>query len=296
MKKLVVLLLAAFFAVSTTQTKAAEQPDLSTVIFAVTKSKEDPGKVYIDPVVIINGERFLERPDPHRSDGKTDSPAAREFIERYYRPGQKYRLLFGGGASGTVTVNRREEYSCSSLMASVVVQTSVKLGGEVMALATNSDSLGKRQSSRHAPTPNERVLVVDLARQLFRTKGVAVSEIQTMKTINLTATDLNGDGKEEIIGSFLIKTGNGHRAGHALFLIAEPNLQSYSPGLIWYQRNSEDDTDYEAQQLVDQIDLDGDGTAEVIAVGNHYEHTEYVIYKKQGDQWQAIFKGGGSGC
>ena len=45
---------------------------------------------------------------------------------------------------------------------------------------------------------------------------------------------------------------------------------------------------------IDVIDLDRDGTAEVIAEGFEIENNFYVIYKRQATAWRPVYKGGGA--
>jgi hypothetical protein len=47
--------------------------------------------------------------------------------------------------------------------------------------------------------------------------------------------------------------------------------------------------------LIDQLDLDSDGMAEVIIRNEYYESTDYTIYKKVKGQWREIYSGGGGG-
>ena len=48
--------------------------------------------------------------------------------------------------------------------------------------------------------------------------------------------------------------------------------------------------------LVDVVDLDGDGTAQVIGQGFEIENILYVIYKRQAGTWRPVYKGGGGGA
>ena len=48
--------------------------------------------------------------------------------------------------------------------------------------------------------------------------------------------------------------------------------------------------------LVDVVDLDGDGTAQVIAQGLEIENILYVIYKRQAGTWRPVYKGGEGGA
>src|SRR5690242_20198704 len=134
---------------------------------------------YIEPLVGIIEGRYLEPPA-----AESDQFAA--FASRYYRAGQKYRLLFGGGDAGAATVKAGpgKDSECARAQAAVDLQTTARINGLVRGLATNSETLGRRAPARRFPTPAERAAVNELAGRIFRQKGVAAVAIQEMRTIN----------------------------------------------------------------------------------------------------------------
>jgi hypothetical protein len=272
-------------------------PSISAAIFAVSR---DPDKSEIDPIVIIDRGRFVKPPegvDQNRAGKFRDTPASARFAAKYYRTGHQYQLLFGGGKVGTVAVSKRDTYGaynpdgCVSLSARVRLQTSAKIGGWVKALATDSDSLRFPESSRRAVTPAERETALELARRAYRQKGVAAPVIEKMKVNNLTGADLYHDGKAELIGSFNIDDRDARHI-YVLFLIIEQDPSGqFKVALQHYDQVNEIEED-----LVDYLDLDGDGIAEVITQIEVAEGWEYAIYKKKDNKWQQIYKGGGGGC
>src|SRR5438034_3399092 len=147
----------------------------------------------MDAVVIVDGKQLRA---PY-SDEQKDRQ--KSFADEYFAPGTVYRLIFGGGGAGNVTVKKWSE-GCNNIHAEVTPATSVKLGGHVMALATNSESLGKRASARRAATDQERAAVINLMRGIYSQHHTPARMIDSIKITNLTATDLDGDGKYEMIG------------------------------------------------------------------------------------------------
>ena len=267
---------------STAQTNAGRgAPGASgTVIFSVSKDVE--GSFHIQPIVILTGGKYSEPANDNEANTK-------KFSDAYFRPGRQYRMIFGGGDAGSLTVQKYEMDQCFNLLAEVKVQTTAPLGGEVQALALSSDKIGSGASSRRAPTEAERAAALEVARAVYGQRGVGVALVRKMKTVNLTATDLERDGKFELIGAFQIDGGN--EVMHNLFIIFEPNAAGkYKAAWNWYQKGSED------RKLVDVVDLDGDGTAEVIGEGFEIENNFYVIYKRQAGAWRPVYKGGGGGA
>jgi hypothetical protein len=267
---------------STAQTNARRNaPSASggTVIFSV--SKDTDGTVRFEPIVIIIGGKYTAP--------GVDEAASKKFADSYLRSGRQYRVIFGGGDAGSLTVQKYEADQCFNLMAEVSAQTTAPLGGEVHALALSSDKIGSGPSSRRAPTETERAAALEVARAVYAQRGVGAALVRKMKTVNLTATDLERDGKFELVGAFQIDGGS--EIMYNLFIIFEATAAGkYKAAWNWYQKGSED------RKLVDVVDLDGDGTAEVIAEGFEIENNFYVIYKRKAGVWRPVYEGGGGGA
>ncbi len=279
-----------FASVVTAQRARADE---TTVVFAV--QRYSVGEEVVDPIVLIDARgRFS--PPPIGGDTPQEAATAERFIKDFFRTGRKYRLLFGGGAAGMVAIKNYQEPGCIGMTAAVSTETEVKLGGEVFALATNSEKLGAGSGAgsgmRRAPTDAERAAAVDLARQVFKINRVAPARLNKMETNNLTAVDLDRDGRAELIGSFIIKGKYGVEA--AVYLIAEPSGAKFISAMKWFARGEEADAQY--RRLVDVLDLDADGTMEVLTQGIYYESHDFMIYKKQGRAWRVVYTGGGGGC
>lgn len=294
------LTLALLIAASHVQTRAVGQQakQSKTVIFAVNGAGGSNGGASMEPIAILEGGN-LNAPVA----GDSDTEELKRFATDYYRPGQKYRLLFGGGEAGSVTVKKdARESECFRAGADVSLATKVQLNRNVMALATNSAELGRAQSSRRAPTAAERAAMMRLVKQAYRAKGVPASLLSTLETVNLTATDLDRDGKAELIGSFVAKKTKGGAARYVLFLIAIPKGDDYQAGVSNYEPyqnkdimsgGSLDNIGAEGiytERLVDQLDVDGDGMNEVFTVTNGFEGVGYKLYKKQNGKWTAAYE------
>jgi hypothetical protein len=115
-----------------------------------------------------------------------------------------------------------------------------------------------------------------------------------MEVVNLTATDLDRDGRFELIGSFLVVKEGASPDSYTLFLIMEPAEGGFKTAWEWFHKGLEDA--FEDRQFVDQVDFDGDGVGEVVVAGTYYESNDYVIYKRQQGRWRPVYKGGGGGC
>jgi hypothetical protein len=266
-----------------------------TVLFTVYATQLP--NAYIVPFVIIEQGQFKQ---PIAGDSDADEISS--FSNAYYSKGKKYRVLFGGGEAGSLTVSKsNKDDECAKTSANVALRTQAKLNRNAMALATNSDTLGKAKGTRRPPTPAERAALMPLVQAAYKQKGVPASLLPSLMTINLTALDLDNDGKSELIGSFVVKKEKGGAARYALFLFAEPQGNSYRTTVLQYDRFTMDDlmsgSDITAiengvylERLVDAIDLDGDGVSEVATVRDGLEGDGYSIYKKQGGSWTRAYE------
>ena len=279
------LLLTASTPAGALQGPARGAAQAGTVVFAVLKYE---ATVAIEPIVIYNRGTYSKPP----VDG--EAGVIERFVRDYFRPGRRYRVLSGGGEAGAVTVKKYEEPGCSELIAEATAETQARLGGRVKALATDSQTLGRGATSRRAPTDAERARAIDLARAAYAKNGVGAALASRMEVVNLTATDLDRDGRFELVGSFLVDKGGTPPTSFTLFLIIEPEGDSFKTAWEWFHRGYEDE--YADRHFVDQVDLDGDGVGEVIAQGSYYESHDYVIYKRQQGRWRPVYQGGGGGC
>ncbi|HYJ47781.1 MAG TPA: hypothetical protein VEV81_14285, partial [Pyrinomonadaceae bacterium] len=225
-----------------------------------------------------------------------------KFASAYYSRGSKYRLLFGGSENGSISIKKsNKDEECARTSADVTLRTQVRLNRNVMALATNDASLGSAQSMRRSPTAAERAALLPLVRAAYKQKGVPAALVANLTTVNLTALDLDKDGKAELAGSFVVKKQAGGAARYALFMIAEPEGSSYRTTVLQYERFTAKDIMSGAEitavengvyleRLVDGLDLDGDGASEVVTETDGLEGDSYHIYKKQGGSWKQVYE------
>jgi hypothetical protein len=261
---------------------------LATLVCVVSGEGEDLSEMNMDPVVIVQGGKFKPvYPDNNEA-------AQQLFAKKYFSEGQKYRLTFGGGEAGTATI-RKSGMGCNALHATVAVETAARIQGHVRALATNSESLGRKASARRAPTAAERAAVMAMVKQIYRARGTSIQLQLLLKTTNLTASDLNSDGKFELMGSFVIETKT--KARRDLFLIAEARGNGFAPALVSYQSYKLPPEGFDsAINFVDQMDLDNDGVGEVFAIQGGFDGYAYLIYKKQNGRWRNVFSATGDVC
>jgi hypothetical protein len=276
---LAVLVLSLVTSLATAQTRKP------TMVFAVSAESGDGS---MDAVVLINGKQLRVPFNDEQKDRQ------KIIAAEYFATGRTYRLIFGGGDAGSVTVKKWNE-GCNSVHAEVGLKTLARLGGQVRALATNSDSLGKSASARRAPTDAERTAVMTLVKSIYKQKGTPASLISAIKITNLTATDLDGDGKYELIGSFTSAAKN--KFERDLFLIAKSQGTGMRADLAKFQAyQPPPETFLSSIDFVDQLDLDGNGVGEVFAIQGGFDAYAYVIFKKVAGRWREVYSMMGDAC
>jgi hypothetical protein len=237
--------------------------------------------------LVVNGK--LKQPYPEYAEA-----AQRKFASQYFATGQKYRITFGGGEVGSATI-KGFDMGCNNIHATALVEANGKIPAHLSALATNSESLGRKPSSRRAPTDAERAAVNLLVTQIYRSRGTTPALLRTVVTTNLTATDLDGDGKFELIGSYTSESKT--KARKDLLLIAEPAGASFKATLVNFQAYKLPAEGFDsAVDFVDQLDLDGDGVAEVFVQQHGFDAYGYAVYKKTNGRWRQIYTTTGDAC
>lgn len=289
------LALTSLFNGSAGATRPPQENAKAAVLFTVYSPT--PQMSYMVPFVIIENGQYKQP-----IAGDSDEAEMTTFSNSYYSTGRKYRVLFGGAEAGSLTVNKSNKAEeCSRSSADITLRSSAKLNRNVMALATNSTSLGSAKGSRRSPTPAERAALMPLVRAAYTQKGVPAALLANLMTVNLTALDLDGDGKSELVGSFVVRKQKGGAARYALFLFAEPKGQTYQTTVLQYEKYTDKDLMSGAsidaiengvylERLIDGLDLDGDGMSEVITETDGFEGDSYFIYKKQGGKWEKVYE------
>jgi hypothetical protein len=252
-------------------------------VFAVL----DSGK-YIEPIGLIE-------------EGKLNDFGEKvNFDKTFYSTKNTYSLIFGGSVDGKVDVTRSlVGTECGGKTAEVnVTAERAKLSLFVAALATNISYKSKLPFYRRLPTKEERGEIENLVKGEFRKNGVSSSTANKLQYHNLTAIDVNGDDIPEMVGSYWLSPKNDER--RLLFFIAEKAAGgAYS---ITYRSVSnlkakdvmsgdmkDVDNGILHELLVDSIDIDGDGTAEIFTTLQAFEGRNFYAYKKANGRWMRIF-------
>ena len=210
MKKIIILLLFILslgWPILAQKTKVKPKTP-NKIIFAVLND----GKT-LEPLAKIENGKLLQAVS-----GGDDQAILKAFNKTYYKPKTIYNLIFGGNVAGTVVVVKNDPTAeCSQNMAeATTTSTRTKLKGFVMGLATDLKLAKPGSGVRRLPTPAERAEIEKLVMAEFAKNKVSV---KTLRSHNLTALDVDHDGKIEFVGSYWVATTATARA--KLFFIAD---------------------------------------------------------------------------
>jgi hypothetical protein len=285
----VALLLAA----STATVSLCQKPPTprETVWFALREEFGSNGKIILDRIAAVSDGKLSKVPD----DCSYEDPAYKQFFAEYFNGGHSYSVLFGGVAAGNAVVREHGEDSASY---AVDYRGPARIRGQIMGLATNAVVTQAVASSRQAPTSEDRLSALDLAKNLFAQAGVPPDLLAKIKVRNLTHTVLPPSKSPSLIGSFFIEVGGARGPTHNLFFIATFNGTGYAPELVW-TKISKDELESDTVTFVDQGDLFGDGDQEVIVHDRGWENYVYRIYRRtktDASHWEPIFETGIFGC
>jgi hypothetical protein len=272
---------------------SAPQPQ---VLFAVVNRGDE---VAIEPVAMVT-----KTPGPcancwrlHFSDAASDDDHG--FAERYYRHGRTYRVLTGGFDAGTATVEKPTMLGCISLAATVKITP--PLPATWSALAVGSLHVAPRKAYRLEPSAAEENAMSRLSRSELSKRGVPSAVLAKLEETDFLSPDLNRDGRRDLIGSFEAKDESRATPDYyRIFLIAmADDAGGYRAEYVSYFRLTaeQNENGTQAVTVVDTLDLNEDGTDEVITSTQGYESNQYQILKRGRDgKWTIVYRGGGSGC
>lgn len=285
---LILLLISAAFSQKRRTTTPAPKP--KTIVFAVL----DDGTT-LEPIGEIDKGELVDT-----SGSAGDEKAAAAFTKTYYKPKMTYNLIFGGAANGTVTIKSSDpKAECSKNLATITtVSAKAKLKGFVMGLATNDKPAKTASGTRRLPTSAERTEIESLIRAEYTKQGVSANAQKKLNYYNLTALDVDNDGKAEMVGSYWVETSAKER--NYLFFIAEQDGGKYKFGYSEYEKVTPDDImsgDFKdldelgGELLLDAMEYDGDTTAEIFTIEKAFEGNNYHVYSRRDGKWTRVYEG-----
>jgi hypothetical protein len=307
MKKIVsIKLFAAFLVVFVVVSSVYSQkrpirkvvaPQAKPIIFALVNDGKS-----LEPIAEINKGKLVQT-----TGGDSEPKALMSFVNAYYKPNTTYRLIFGGASDGTITIkSANPKAECSKNMADASTKAvKGKIKGLVMALGTNELPAKNASGTRRFPTPAERSEIESLVRAEYAKQGVGENALKNLHYHNLTALDIDNDGKAEMVGSFWVENSPNER--NLLFLIADKGSDGkYAFTYSEYKKvtpeevmsgelKALDEGTYN-ELLLDVFDVDADGAAEIFTIVEGFEGNSFNVYSRQNGKWERSFESSNYHC
>jgi hypothetical protein len=220
---------------------------------------------------------------------------AAAFIKKFLPKEQKLFVVFGGGAAGTINLTQ-SGLGCNDRIYAIGPFNPGSLGitrlrGQVQGLATNSDMIARSEIWRRAPSAAERAAATGLAKLGFANSGATGGQIAKMQTANLTAIDVDGDNRAELVGTFRLPSPDPNHPPRYVFLIAEGEGANYKTAVLSYRDFSKSEIfNIGEEALVDYVDVDRDGVAEIVTSYSNEGASGYHIYRRVNGEWKVVYE------
>jgi hypothetical protein len=240
-------------------------------------------------------------------DGGSERNVLNAFHKTYFAKGKSYPLIFGGKASGNVTVVSSDPSAeCGNFEGKVrTMTTRTVLKGNVMALATDAKLVKPASGIRRLPTTAERSEIEALVRAELMKNGIGEATTTNLRSHNLTALDVDSDANAELVGTYWVETSPKER-GLLYFIAQRAPDGKYAFGYSEFRKASESDTMSEDikdidggvyhERLLDIFDVDGDGISEVFSYVQSFEGAGFNVYKRTRTGWTKHYEGSNYHC
>lgn len=256
------------------------------------------------PVYVVTGNHYAEGYTPEGDTARFGDLIAIEIFdpkarsagdETVYKVGEHLALFVGGQRTGDVRIRKVVGLQCDSSAALVSTDPHIPLAKGTMALATNAETIRPHANNQRQADAEEQKYAKQLAMNAFRKHGVPEAFAKGIKFDQLVVTSVDESESKFVIGSLYVEA-KGVR--HEVFLIGKLDSSGATTELARYHKTTdlEDGKDSEHVRFVDQLDLDGDGTDEIVVEVTRYEDEEFGIYKLQNGFWNQVHVGGQGGC
>ena len=273
-------------------------------VFALAQKNQGPWVGPDRPVYVVTQNHYAEGFTPEGSTAKFGELIAIEIFnpkagieegDAVYNVGERFALFIKGQRQGEVKVNKVMPLQCDSSAALVSANTAIHIGKDAMALATNAGMVRPHPNSQRQADAAEKGYAVQLAMNEFRKHGLPQNLVNKIKTSGLIVIRVDESQDYFMIGSLYVKTKDER---HEVFLIGKIGSSGATMELARYHLTTdlEDGKDSEDVRFVDQLDLDGDRTDEIVVEVTGYENEEFGIYKRRNEFWEQVHVGGQGGC
>jgi hypothetical protein len=168
----------------------------------------------------------------------------------------------------------------------IIVPPTLKIEDDQFLIATNSKKVKSHKFLQSLPSQNEKAIAIKIAGEQFRKNGVDIDNKSIVNLDHLVVTSLGEGQPKTLIGTVSLKK---KLRLDKVFMVMELKSENDRTGFIKYQHteNAEGSENIAIEKFVDQLDLDGDGTDEILTVTGGFSADKFRIYKKKfGGTWK----------
>jgi hypothetical protein len=233
--------------------------------------------VRAEPIALLRDGALVDVPE--RGD-----PAHAELVARHLRRGNTLQLLRAGAVAGELTLGEPFEV-CEQVVSRVAGAPGAPPEGQ--ALATDLPAGRLRAFARREPTAAERDAAEAFVRRERARRGAPAGGPERAE---LVALDLDGDGRAELVGTWEDETPK----GRALFFLLNEVEGAWRALRVELAAATGELRD--VSHLVDAVDLDGDGVAELVLRQSGWEGWSFALLRRNEGRWQLVRLAAGAVC
>jgi hypothetical protein len=224
------------------------------------------------------------------------NPKARpEDQDATYEVGEHLALFLGGQRQGEIKIEKVLPLQCDSSAAVVSAGSPVHFTEGTRAIATNAKSIVPHARTRRQTAEEEKKYVKELAMKEFQKHGVPGEAAKLITIEQSIVTKIDQSESQLLIAYAYVKFKG---VCHEVFLLGRLDGSSAVTELARYHKTTDvqEGTDGQGYRFVDQLDMDGDGTDEIVVEVTGYESEEFRILKRVNGSWVRVHVGGQGGC
>ncbi len=213
----------------------------------------------------------------------------------HMKVGERLPLFVKGQRQGNVRIEKVMQFQCDSSAALVSAEPALHLPKNSIALATSAEGVRPHANRQRQANAKYRQYAQELAIEAFRKHAVPEGLAKDIKINHLIVTGIDNSDSEFLVGSLSVED---KCALYQVFLIGKIGASGATTELTRYHKGTDltEGTDSEDVSFADQLDLDGDGTDEIVVEVWGYESEEFGIYKRRNGSWSQVHVGGEGGC
>jgi hypothetical protein len=287
-------LLAACLAVLTAGCAAAVSgPSSSSAGVVVFVIGTDAEQLYVRPIVLYDNGRYTAPPCP------PDLSAARQFVGRHLPANRLLAIVSGGRRVGTATVIEGDPGARDTCLAlqrpvRVTLEGPAAIGAWNEALAVPLGAVHENPGRLHRFTLGQRHHPDERLSRLLVGAGVPAIAAAKLR-VSGHALGRNGRDVLEIIEAHTeFDAARASDDWHDVLLIRRgSDRQGRQETLMAAHARTEAgrEAQFCATEVLDALDLDGDGELEIVVRFNCAEGVQYGLYAVTGGVWQLVYRG-----